>query len=227
MARGFGTTWGAASTDKVVTTLTSNPTIFTISSWLYNDTGGHSLPRAWSKAGNHDLYETSSKYKFIQTFSITNGDWTTFGIPAEATWEHFFMTYDGTTDTNDPNFYFDNSLDNESTATQSVGTMSTNAAAWTIGNIDTIDRVWGGGIAEWAIWNRVLNSTERGNLAGGAWPSTISSGLLSYISFYEGTEDTENTDPTVTGTANMAHPSAIDPRGTTIMVPKGPRRNRV
>lgn len=76
---------------------------------------------------------------------------------------------------------------------------------------------YAGGLADAALWNRVLNSTERGDLGLGNSPEFITSGLV-FASRITGNDSPEinttgGTNGTVTGTTLLTHPSVTYPGG--------------
>ncbi len=74
---------------------------------------------------------------------------------------------------------------------------------------------YAGGIADVALWNRVLNSTEISDLGLGYSPEFNTSGLV-FASRITGSDSPEinttgGTNGTVTGTTSLTHPSVIYP----------------
>lgn len=90
------------------------------------------------------------------------------------------------------------------------------SATLRIGARDTLDATfYAGGAADAALWNRVINGTERGDLGAGNSPEFISSGLV-FASRITGTDSPEinttgGTNGTVTGTTFLTHPSVTYP----------------
>lgn len=92
------------------------------------------------------------------------------------------------------------------------------SATLRIGARDPLDATfYAGGLADAALWNRVLNSTERGDLGLGNSPEFITSGLV-FASRITGNDSPEinttgGTNGTVTGTTLLTHPSVTYPGG--------------
>ncbi len=93
------------------------------------------------------------------------------------------------------------------------GTFISDASATLrVGARDAADATfYAGGVANAALWNRVLSSTERGELGLGNSPELVPSGLV-FSSRITGTDSPEinttgGTNGTVTGTSFLAHPT--------------------
>lgn len=108
------------------------------------------------------------------------------------------------------------------TAATQVGTGSfwdDSSATLRVAARDPLDATfYAGGIADVALWNRVLNSTERGDLGLGYSPEFTPSGLV-FASRITGSASPEinttgGTNGTVTGTTLLTHPSVIYPSAT-------------
>lgn len=92
------------------------------------------------------------------------------------------------------------------------------AATLRLGARDPLDATfYAGGLADAALWNRVIDSTERGGLGAGNSPEFYTSGLV-FASRITGTDSPEinttgGTNGTVTGTTLLTHPSVTYPGG--------------
>ena len=90
------------------------------------------------------------------------------------------------------------------------------SATLRIATRDPLDAtMFAGGIADCALWNRVLNSTEINNLGAGNSPEFNTSGLV-FASRITGSASPEinstgGTNGTVTGTTLLTHPSVTYP----------------
>lgn len=92
------------------------------------------------------------------------------------------------------------------------------SATLRVGARDPLDAsFYAGGVADVALWNRVINGTERGDLGAGNSPEFITSGLV-FASRITGNDSPEinttgGTNGTVTGTTWLTHPSVTYPGG--------------
>lgn len=105
------------------------------------------------------------------------------------------------------------------TSTSAVGSGSLfddSSALLRLATRDPLDATfYGGGLADCALWNRVLNSTELNSLGAGNSPEFNTSGLV-FASRITGTASPEinttgGTNGTVTGTSLLTHPSVTYP----------------
>lgn len=108
-----------------------------------------------------------------------------------------------------------------STSTAGSGSLYDDSAAQLrLATRDPLDATfYGGGMADCALWNRVLNSTELADLGLGKSPEFMPSGLV-MSSRITGTASPEinaagGTNGTVTGTTFLTHPAVVYPGGIT------------
>lgn len=207
MARNFA---GAAS-DKVATTLASNSNLRSYSIWTYRATdGGGSLGRIFHKgtSGSTVNFNNNSagSYDFSRTWSGGNGLWSIDRPTADA-WHHILIVYDSTATTGDPIIYLDGSSVTVTENSGPSGTRTDNAEVYNVGNRgDNNNRNWGGDLAEFAVWDRLLTAADAAALARGLSPLALSPNLIEYAPLVRENVSRKLSPPTVTGTAVVPHP---------------------
>lgn len=230
MARGFYTTDGSGTTDRIATTYATHHTTTTYGMWVWlTGSGGGGFGRLLDKdrpgSGHIRITEVSlSTLNFTVAHSVAQGEWST-PIPSTGAWHHFAVTYDNSSTANDPILYVDGSSVTVTEVTTPSGTAGSSAVAYNLGNRDTGDRALNGRLAEMAIWSRILSAAEIAALGAGYAPSFITQGLAMYYPLL-GRYSPENdraiggsSSGTVTGTAYQAHPRIIYPSGILTLVP--------
>lgn len=196
----------------------------TVSLWAYADTyvtNGYLL--CIHDSGNTSfgiIINTSSanpSYGYVSVFvnaatdlqrsSVTN----TLGTGA---WTHLVITWSGTiTASTGVHIYKNGTETSYSTNTDGVASETSHTGSWSLGGrIYDDNRMFDGKLAEVAVWDRVLNSTEISNLASGYAPSLVDNGsnLLFYYSAKTDTTtaETGGAAGTVDGTSyNASHPT--------------------
>ncbi len=187
MARGFGTTFGIASTDRIQTSLTTHGMYRTYAAWTYARAASVNAS-VFDKSNAGVQFERvqessdgSFTYQYKRQWSGALGAW---GAPWPATgvWVHWVVTYDGSSTSNLPGMYYNGISQTVSTITPVSGTLSTNTDSYWIGNRGNGDRGWDGMLAECAIWDRILNPVEIRLLAGGWDPLLFRAGLIEHVS---------------------------------------------
>ena len=128
--------------------------------------------------------------------------------PALSQWHSLTVTMDGSSVANNPLMYVDGVSQTVTEATTPTGTFTIDNTTLNLGNRNDNVRVWDGGLAEFAQWNRILSAAEVAAIAAGDNPRTLAN-LIEYIPML--TTDNPITScllaaPTVVGTAIIAHP---------------------
>ena len=221
-ARGFGTTYGAGTTDAVQTGYTTAiGSTITISAWFYrNGAGGGSFGRIFdqnSATATQAVYIDDNTAALANTMSFNYGGstaghngkwhWTT---PSSSAWHHLVVTFNGT-GVNNPTVYIDGS-----TVTATLDTTFTNPGGQTTGNIMIGNRAdgirgWDGKLAEVGYWGAILTANEVKSLSKGISPFKIRpASLLLYIptNGYQASEPDwgpSRVTQTVTGTLGQPH----------------------
>jgi hypothetical protein len=222
MARGFGATHGSGSTDKIQSALTSHATQRTYAVWTYRaGSGGGNLGRIFAKRTGAEaqveelLFNSSiTSIQFLRVFSGGTGTWDK-AAPATNEWHHIIVTYDSGADTNNPEFYYDGSIETPTESSAPVTTANTNTAAYVIGNRGNDNaRNWDGRLAEFAIWDRILTLPEIEAVGmQGYSPLFFPNSLTEYIPMVRANGSRRLAIPTITGTAVQPHPKVIYPSG--------------
>ncbi len=219
MARGFGTTFGVASTDRIQTSLTTNSLQRSWACWTWaraasvnasifdKSNAGVQLERIQESS------DGSLTYEYKRAWSLASGGIAAWGAlwPPTGQWVHVVMTYDGSSASNVPGIYFNGLPQTVSVIQAAAGTISTNTDSYWIGNRGNGDRGWDGMLAEAAIWDRILNPVEIKLIAGGWSPSLFQAGLVEYVPL-DGTIESKARGPwkpVTTGTLWQPHPNRI------------------
>lgn len=211
MARGFGATRGVGATDNIVPAINTRTDTRSYAFWLkrFSD-GGGGAGRVFAQGSDALTTNGSGDIQLTAHFSTTNGIWLTtntqFGVGVNV---HGLITYDASNTTNDPIIYINGSPVAITETTAPVGGHVVTSVTMLVGNIITaLNRVVDGDISEFAIWNRVLTPSEVTQVYQYR-PSIVSSGLIVYMPLVSAVTDTQNSAPTVTGTAVQSHPVPI------------------
>lgn len=172
-------TFGGATTDKVVTGLTSHATLRSYSMWTYRTGGGgNGAGRFFDKRVSSGAVEfffnnnASSQYSFIRQFT-TAGEWR-ITSPAADSWHALTLTFDCSSASNDPIMYLDGSSVTVTENQTPTGTVVDNSDAYVIGNRANDNlRNWAGRLAWFSVWDVILNANEAAAFAGGVQPWRI------------------------------------------------------
>jgi hypothetical protein len=144
---------------------------YTITAWIKpRSLGEAQLARIVNKrsaAGWTLFLNTDGSAFFRQTFSVTEGAWSTpVNSVALGAWLHVAVAYDSSLATNRPAFYLNGKLVTTTVRTAPSGSRSSDAASpLSIGNASTLDRTFDGAIDDVRIYNRLLGASEIGGLA--------------------------------------------------------------
>lgn len=219
MARGFGSTRGVGSTDRLATNVGSivgARTIFIVSK--RNGSGGGGFGRYW------DAVDGGGGTSFDQLFYNPTGDVITYqrymgsGVagwtvasPSSGSWHTIGISFDGSSSANNPVIYINGTSVTVTEVAAPTGAASANAAPYWIGNRPSDSaRNWDGDHAEFAIWNSILDATAHAALAAGDDPATIDSGnLILYVPLVSTLTATVGSNLTATGTAVTTHPAGF------------------
>ncbi len=213
MGRGFSTTFGVATTDRIQTSITTHGTYRTYAIWTYARAASQNASMFdKSNAGVQferlqESADGTSTYQYKRTWSGAIGQWGATW-PATGVWVHVALTYDATSSSNVPAMYFNGQPQSVSTQVPASGTLSANTDFYWIGNRGNGDRVWDGMLAEAAIWDRILSPSEIELLAGGWSPAIFCAGLVEYVPL-DGTIESKVRGPfrpITTGTLWQPHP---------------------
>lgn len=222
MALGFKDE-GTGSTDVVTLPLTTHSALRTWAMWIYvvNHDGNM---RFFDKGDNNDenlFGGTSGTFDLLIWHSTDFGRWR-MDQPAEDAWGHAVWTYDSTSNSNDPIGYV-NGVDQSVSEVQApVGTVRTNTDAMTVGNVSGQDRVFNGRIAEFSVWDRILNQAEVTALSNGFSADHFPNALVAYDRLVRHSQDRIGGETTVVGALPLDHPRIIYPRHKqSIAIPAG------
>ncbi len=166
-ARGFAATFGAGTTDKSVTSYTSNAAVRTIQSFVYmHGYGGGSLGRWYDKGNPNDQVFVRPGIEhglgYERFFSNALADWRQLDTPSTPqtdTWELVHLAHDATSDANEPIFYHNGTANTWEYEKPFSGTLLDNSTALTWGNRNSDNaRVWDGMLAEARIRESILDA---------------------------------------------------------------------
>jgi hypothetical protein len=217
MARQFP---GGATTDYILSSLTSNNDQRSYSLWTYRTgDGGNSLGRLWQKGTSGGALDTShnnnppdNAYDYNRRFSVSNGIWR-YTRPSANAWHHIAILHDMSSDANDPSIYVDNVLQSLTEAQVPSGTRADNSVGYALGGRTDLGRNWEGYLAEFAVWNRILTTAEVAALSKGFSALFFPNGLVEYLPLIRDTRSYKLAAATVSGSVTVApeHPRLILP----------------
>lgn len=175
-ARGFGTTYGAATTDRIASPASfTTPSKLTIMCWVMRNADGTlSFGRICAKdgstAGDFSVNrQDSSTMQFQRKFSTTNGTWTlnNSALNQQRQWNHLAITYDDSATTNVPVAYVNGRSFAFTTSVTPVGTATSGSGILNIGNASSGVREWDGGLGDLGLYSDMLTIGEiMGNFQG-------------------------------------------------------------
>lgn len=222
MARGFGSTDGVGTTDKITTALTSHATQRSYFLWTYRhgDGGGSGFGRMFDKltAGStvellfNDGFNTPfNRYFYQRNWSGGNSQWA-WTRPSADAWHSIGVAYDASSASNDPTVYQDGSIATVSNISRGSGSPLTNTDPYVLGNRGSDNaRNWDGREGEYAVWDRILTADEWVSLSKGFSPLFFPNGLVEYVPMVRDLVSLIRGSPTATGTAVKEHPRIIYP----------------
>lgn len=189
MSRGFGTTFGAATTDVMLTRAVTYGTLTSLSIWIYinsytNTAANRILDDNTGAAANNLLFLSSAgaTLLFARQFSTTAGQWS-IPVPSLNFWHNYVITHNGASTANVPIIYLDGVSQTVTTVTAPVGTVDTASRRIQIGNATNNLRNYDGMLAHIAIWSGVLlTAGDAIDLSVGVNPMTITpQQLITYL----------------------------------------------
>lgn len=184
MARGFSSTLGVSTTDKVQSAAFTTPSTMSIAGWyLRNGLGGLNTGRLLNKEGVADAEfvwrtsNTGSAMRFTRQWT-GNGIWEISDSEAVASgkWIHYVLAYAGSATTDDPVIYINGRLASSSfsSKTAPTGSIVSGSGSLDIGNSAASNREWDGLAGDQALWSGVLlTQVEARALYQGADPLTV------------------------------------------------------
>ncbi len=211
---------------RFLTALASDATIRSYSIWAYRDTTGEGgLGRIFDRANNsagamEQLYVLSGgDYSYERVWSGAASEWVKVA-PATGSWHHVLITYDGSSTANNASIYYNGTLQTSLTTylVPPSGSLVTSTQPFNVGNRADSARTWDGRLAEFAVWDRLLDSTDASNLAAGRNPLTVgSTGRACYYRMFD-TDDLTDlfgkvgaATLTVGAGGTIGHPTVDDP----------------
>lgn len=218
-ARGFGSTFGAGSTDAVVTASIPGVNQNTWFIWEWANGGS---------SGGNELLATSGPFitidqtlaaqlLFFFPFSSSSGHWSTSSnIITSGGWHAVGISYDASSTANNPSIYLDGALQTlgGSFTNTPVGSAMLANLPWYIGNNPAGTANWNGMLAMACHWRCLLSAGEHGLLARGAMPWRIRPDALDMcIPMWGAPIETDlvprNANAAVTGTKRHAPPPLV------------------
>jgi hypothetical protein len=210
MARGFGATLGAGTTDRIASALAAHATqrSYAIRS-LKNGDGGGSQGRLWTvirpDTNAFDVFDYSGGvYRYIRSWTTQIGIWS-ITPPSNSVWHSLVLTYNGGATTNTPVIYVDGASVTVTPVLAHFGSLDTTGTVFQIGNEVGGIRNWDGSLAEFAVWDRLLTATEANRLGIGYSPAFFPTSRVEYIPMRIDNVGQAGT-PTITGTVVQPHP---------------------
>lgn len=187
MSRGFGSTFGAGTTDLIETNFNAPlATNISYSLWFYlnavgGGTFGHAISINTNSPTRFGLLDSDSLTSLgvYLPWSTTAGQWD-FTIPVAQAWTNVVLTYSGSSTANTPIIYVNGIPASVVLATSPSGSYGTGGGNLYLGNWSTGARNWDGMLAHFALWNgAILTAGEALSLANGMNPLLIRPDSLS------------------------------------------------
>jgi hypothetical protein len=208
--------FGVANDERIVTSMQRHYNEGrTYQMWFYRTgPGGGGFGRMFDK-GQLELLQYDASVNSIaynRGWSVETGRWR-FTAPPANEWHSVIVTYNGLSAGNHALMYLDGVQQTTNSPTLPSGTIVDNTTVYMIGNRSSLDRVWAGRLAEFAIWDRILSPAEIAALGNCTQTALdVPSGRVSYIPIL-GLESPEpdidmGTSATVFGTTYADHPPA-------------------
>jgi hypothetical protein len=228
MARGFGSTLGAGSTDSIAIPLTAHATQRSYSIFVYrNGSGAGNFGRIFDKrvsgAQTETLYVGDTNYAYLRAWSGAQAVEWRMTAPSAGAFRHVGVSYDGSSTANDAIMYLDGVSQTVSEAAgPPSGALVTNEDSYVLGNRKNDSaRVWNGILAEFGVWDAILTAEEMASLAQGCSPLLIRPASLVAYQPLTGTpcDFVAGGPTTVVGTAEQDHPRIIYPAWPEIILP--------
>jgi hypothetical protein len=223
MARAFGATAGAASTDIIslpcANGLASTRTISFHG--FRNGTGDNDLGRYFDRQGATLCYlDGGSSALWIEdALTPTSGAYF-LSFPTDAAWTVITIVHTvGST----PAVYYNGVSQSVVVSQAASGTPTGITTPFDIGNrtSPSSNRPLGGAVAEFGVWDRLLDANEVAALGGGMSPGCIPTNLVVYAPLIRDVVDLrgQGSAPTVSGTAVYPHPRVFEAPESAVLVP--------
>jgi hypothetical protein len=153
----------AGDSDVLETASLTLPNTMSWYAWEKNP-GTVSSARAWDHLkGQVQLRGSANRFLFQSVWSSVEGIWiVTSSVPTWANWNHFAVTYNGSSSANVPTFYINGSaVSIDTTASSPSGTINNTASTLAIGNRrSSLFAQIGGAMAYMGFHNVVLTAAE-------------------------------------------------------------------
>lgn len=192
--------------------------IETWSFWIYPDNVGQyrrPIHLGGTVADRDRSFEMDDGWGFVFNFnfSTSGGAWSV-AKPSTGSWQHYVVTFDGSSIGGDPVIYKNGISQAVTERVAPVGSLRNVRTDLCLGAENDSGQWWDGRLAEIAIWNRLLSPTDCGRLGIGHKPTEFSPNLIFYAPLL-GNDSPEpdivgGTTGTVTGATQIAHPTLID-----------------
>jgi len=184
--------------------------------WIYPDSVAQ-WKRVHHFGTSGDRYRTAEMDDgingFVFNFDFTSGGAFYVAKPSTGSWQHYTVTFDGTSTSNVPVIYKNGVSQSVTVWSAPSGTIKTGSTTLNIGSDQGSSQWWDGRIAEYGRWNRILTQAEATSLAAGYAPSFFPQDLVFYLPLIgQNTPDIDlirGTTPSTTGPAKIAHPDNI------------------
>jgi len=163
VARGLGAALGTASSDRIVTSLTTSTTArtFIVRLWERASTGitSRAFDQWYGANGAGELTGTygDGLYLYQRPFSTAGGDWRWTG-PGYGKWTNLVLSHDGSSTSNVPLVFHDGFEKTVSVTTAPIGTVGSADASLYIGNRGGNDRIFDGMVEALIVLNVALPS---------------------------------------------------------------------
>lgn len=214
MALGFGSTEGSGSGDRVVTAFTAHATQRSYGVWVYPSAGGDDVKRVFEKRTISNqvelvIYNTSqSRIEYERQWSGIRGRWSSPSFISD-TWTHLGVSYDSSNSSNGAEIYANGLAQPVTVLDVPAGIPLGNTDQYVIGNRGDGTRTFGARLAEFAIWDRILKSSEWIALGRGFSPLCFPRDLRCYVPLIREGVDVVNSECTISGAVPRAHPPVM------------------
>lgn len=213
--------FSAASGDRVETAYTTHGSQRPYAVWAYRtSSGGGNFGRMFDKRAGADgqvelLLKTDisavDTYAYQRTWSGSSGSWEA-AAPSLNTWVNVIATYDSGSTSNDAAIYYDGIAQSITETSSPSGSIVNNTSVYVIGNranSGSANRNWGGWLAEFAVWDRILTADEISGLGKGFTAACFPRGLVEYVPLLRPLISFKVAPPTATGTSLQPHPRVL------------------
>lgn len=216
MARGFKTTLGGTANDIITTGLSTNAILRSFWMWVYPraNVNGMVFWRQQTAGGNvcQTTYNATT-YVFHRHWSTALGTWSIASAAAGA-WHSLGFSYNGSATANNPIAYLNGAKPGVTRTTGPTGTLlDLSGGPFYIGNDPSLVSCHDGMLAEFAVWDAILDDGEFFAMNKGCSPLMIRpQSLVEYVPLVRNNVSAKLAAPTISGTAVQPHPRIIMPR---------------